>query len=140
MSPRRKASLRLWLSPLMLAFLALPLVHAQDTGAPAQPPQPPQRVPVAQIHDEVAAAGILVISVRNPSGDTCEVILAEGASAGQQAQADAIATRVIAQERGRRPIVVDNLSDALVVLRFEPDNVSAQELVRTRYQELKRTR
>jgi len=64
-----------------------------------------QREP-AQLHDELAAAGIPVRTVRyysagKPGGERYEVVLADGATAEQQAQADAAAAAHLARDYTR---------------------------------------
>jgi hypothetical protein len=88
----------------------------------------------AEIHDTIAAHGIPIQSVRL-QGDTYELVLGPNCSAVQAAEAEQIKTTILAD--AGHPIVVDNVTDALVVLRYEPENASANGLVRQRYLALK---
>jgi hypothetical protein len=88
-----------------------------------------------EIHEAITERGIPVDTVRFDNGQI-EVVLSPTCSAAQRLEAEAIRDELLSKPRPR--IVVDNLTDALVVLRFEPDNASAQALVRARYDELKR--
>lgn len=85
------------------------------------------------IHEEIAARGIPVASVRFADGKY-ELMFGPECSAGQKAEAEQIMARVLAA----RPVtlVVDNLQDALVVLQFDPQNASARKLVKERYDAL----
>lgn len=118
---------RFALAAVLLVAVLLPTLHAQEVVGFA-----PSRA--AEILEAVVADGIPVESVRQ-IGDRYEIVLPP-ASAGQLSRAEQIRDQVLA--RPLITIVVDNLQDALVVLRFEPNNASANALVRARYAELRR--
>ncbi len=88
---------------------------------------------VAEIHEACSKAGIPVESVRFADG-RYEVVMRAGAE-GRRAEADAVKDQVLAKPKA--VIVVDNVNDALVVLRFEPSNASANAVLRARYEQLK---
>lgn len=101
-------------------------VHAQGQELPGDR--------VAEIHEACEKAGIPVESVRFDQGKY-EVVMRAGAD-GRRAEAEAVMGQVLA--RPKAVIVVDNVADALVVLRFEPNNASANAVLRARYEQLKK--
>jgi hypothetical protein len=119
-SPR--AALVVGLVAFVVALVPTLLAHAD----------PPRQLG-AEIHDELAKAGVPVVTVRQ-EGDEYQVVLPPDCDPALVQRCEEIKARVLA----RKPpvVVVDNLQDALVVLRFEPENESALRLVRERYQEL----
>lgn len=111
---------------LALAVAGGVRVHAQGQELPGDR--------VAEIHEACSAAGIPVESVRFNEGKY-EVVMRAGAD-GRRAEAEAVMGQVLA--KAKAVIVVDNVADALVVLRFEPNNASANAVVRARYEQLKK--
>lgn len=93
--------------------------------------QPGDRV--VEIHEACSKAGLPVESVRFVDG-RYEVVMRAGAE-GRRGDAEAIRDQVLAKPKA--VIVVDNVPDALVVLRFEPNNASANAVLRARYEQLK---
>lgn len=106
---------------------AASLLRAQDTtndGAAR----------VGEIHTAIAAAGIPLDTVRYTSG-RYELVFKLEATSAQRADGQRICDELRANPTPR--IVVDNVQDALVVLRFEPNNASALQIVGARYEQLK---
>lgn len=91
-------------------------------------------VPVGDVHVAVTRAGIPVRGVQFVDG-RYEFVFPESCSAVQRIEAQEICERVV--NSPRMTVAVDNVTDALVVLRFEPHNAAALAVVRQRYFELK---
>ncbi len=131
MPTNHKISSSLWVRALLGLALSGGLaswaarVHAQEQALPGDR--------VAEIHDACSKAGLPVQSVRFNEG-RYEVVMAAGAE-GRRADAEAIKDQVLS--RPKAVIVVDNVADALVVVRFEPNNASANAVLRARYEQLK---
>lgn len=87
-----------------------------------------------EIHDALAKAKIPVDTVRLRDGEY-ELVLGPTCSEAQRLEAIRIRDELLATPI--RPVVVDNVQDALVVLRFEPRNESALRVVEERYATLK---
>lgn len=87
-----------------------------------------------EIHEAIAARGIPIASVRCRDG-RFELALGPACTAAQRAEAEALRDAIAA--RAPTTITVTSLEDALVVLRFEPCNDSANQVVRARYQQLR---
>ena len=96
---------------------------------------------VAEIHDEIAAKGFPVETVRS-NGGRVEVVLRDGATPAQRAQADALVASIL--DRPERPELGPaqpvTIEDALVVLACEPDHEGARAILRARYESLKEQR
>src|SRR5687768_8243508 len=107
---------------MTLVVGATSLLRAEDATDPA--------ARVGEIHTAIEAAGIPLDSVRYTSG-RYELVFKPEATAVQRADGQRICAEVCANPTPT--IVVDNLQDALVVLRFEPRNASALQLVSDRY-------
>jgi len=88
----------------------------------------------SEIHEELARAGIPVEVVRQEHQEYV-IVYSPGCSDDMKLEGDAIMKRILEAEP--IVIVVSNLQDALVVLRFEPHNESALQLVKERYEALR---
>lgn len=120
--------------PMITALGACGLVLAVVSQLRAQDPMVAVRR-CAEIHDAIAGAGIPIESVRLHDDGRYELILAQSSTPSQWVEAERIKASLIGE---RSVIVVDNVQDALVVLRYEPDNASANRVLRERYEALKR--
>jgi len=110
------------LAILLLAFPWLALVQAAPESR------------CVEIHEELLKADVPVVVVRQ-MGDKYEVVLEPNCSDQMRQLAEQIRDRVLSSEP---PVIeVSNLQDALVVLRFEPHNESALQLVKARYEALR---
>ncbi len=89
-----------------------------------------------EIHEACSKAKLPIESVRK-NGDRYDVILRANASPAQQTEADAIKARIL-NTKPAGPCKVTTVEDALVVLRFEPNNATAHALVKKRYEKLKK--
>lgn len=122
---------RLLVPCLALGLAMIPaLLYAQEA-----PPVQPQQNRALEILEEIQKAQLPVPAVRTDAAGNYTLEFPEGCPAQAMAQAEAIKRRVLAEQPAT--IVVDNLQDALVVLYHEPQNASAREVVRKRYDELR---
>jgi len=131
MVSNRNRSASMW-SPALLGLALGVGVVTWAVGVSAQGQElPGDRV--AEIHEACSRAGLPVESVRFADGKY-EVVMRAGAETRRN-EAEAVMGQVLSKPKA--VIVVDNVSDALVVLRFEPGNASAQSVLRARYEQLK---
>tara|TARA_B100000965_G_scaffold379862_1_gene375953 strand:+ start:2047 stop:2433 length:387 start_codon:yes stop_codon:yes gene_type:complete len=115
------------LGACLSSLLISPWVLGQDLN-----PTRPQQTRVGEIHEACQRAGISVRTVRQKRDGTYEIDCPEG----DHARACQIMEQVLATPApGQTP--VSTLQDALVVIRFEPRNRKANELLRKRYDELR---
>jgi hypothetical protein len=116
-----------------LAFVVASLVGVWGSRAQDPVPEAPP-VPVGDVHVAITGAGIPVRHVQFVGG-RYELVFAENCSDADRAAAYEISARVAGSPR--TTVAVDNIADALVVLRFEPHNPAALAVVRERYFQLK---
>ena len=120
---------------LLLAFCAglvlVPSTHAQDSSPPDW--WDPATDRSAEILSACKKKGLKDLRTVGRTGKTDYRVecAASDQGAAQQVVAEVLATPA----PGQTP--VRTLQDALVVLRFEPRNTKANELVRKRYEELR---
>jgi hypothetical protein len=124
-SPRRLAPP---LAILTASLLGVWVCRAQDPAAETPP------VPVGDVHGAIIGAGIPVRSVHFVGG-RYEFVFPDGCPAAHRVEAEQICERV--SNSPKMTVAVDNVTDALVVLRFEPHNPAALAVIRKRYFELK---
>lgn len=110
------------------SFLGVWACRAQDPPPDAPP------LSVGDVQVAITGAGIPVRYVQFLEG-RYELVFPEGCSAAHRAEAEQICERV--SNSPNMTVAVDNVTDALVVLRFEPHNPAALAVIRQRYFELK---
>ncbi len=117
-----------WRSVLAFVFVCVAVggLRAQEPIAPSNR--------CGELHEALQERGLPVSSVRYTEGQY-DVILHPAATAAQRAEAEHLKADLLS--RPPAAIVVDNLQDALVVIRFEPGNPSANRVLRDRYKQLK---
>lgn len=117
---------------LLLSFACLSSVHGEPDPALVNE----RRRQVGEIGRRVAQQRIPLSKLVIEESGNVVVEFRPEATPGQRAETSRICDEVMAST-GSEPVEVDNLVDALVVLRFEPKNASALEIVRARYDELR---
>jgi len=120
------------IATLVFAVVGITLVSTWGFGQES-PPVPPSPSRAGEIHEACEAEGLSIVSVCRTSADSYSIQCAPGTS--DQA-ATAVMQRVLATEAPGQTSVT-TLQDALVVLRFEPNNKQANDLVRARYAALR---
>lgn len=91
-----------------------------------------------EAHEAMAEANLHVATVRQKADGAYEVVMCEGFES-ERGEAERILRECLANPPRRTQ--ARTVEEALVILHFEPDNVSAQQLLRSRYEEVRtRTR
>lgn len=122
------------------AWVAFALVGVLVAGAAVTPSRAQDREAfelgrrACEVHDAIVAKGIPLSTVRVAEG-RFELVFPESCGGAQRAEAQRICDELAAAPKV--VIEVRTLEDALVVLRFEPENRSANALVRARYDALR---
>lgn len=121
-------------SGFLVAVLSLSLLGTWGFGQEApQTPPPPAQSRAGEIHRACEKEGLKVVSVRQDAKGRYTV---DCADPSDHDKALAITQRVLGTEPpGQTPVTT--LQDALVVIRFEPTNIRANQLLLKRYEELR---
>lgn len=118
---------------LLFAAAAVLSLSTWGFGQDNSTPSPPPLSRAAEIHKACEKGGVKVKTVRQDAQGNYSVVCATG---GSQAEADVIMRRVLATEPPGQTSVT-TVQDALVVIRFEPNNKRANELLEARYDQLR---